>query len=111
MFVSLINLFIGGSDTTSNTLNWALFHLSKNQAVQKKAAEEIDEMVGKDRLPSLEDQHNTPYIRALVMEIHRIISMAYLGIPREVSRDTTVGKFFIPKVLIFTFHRNKTLGL
>ena len=33
--------------------------------VQKKAQEEIDRVVGNDRLPSFADYDNLPYIRAM----------------------------------------------
>jgi len=103
MFAGMINLFVGGSETTSNTLNWALFHLSKNPELQKRAVAEIQAVIGKDRLPSLEDRSSTPLVEAIVSETHRISALAYLGIPREVSKDITVGKFFIPKVCLINF--------
>lgn len=98
MYASLVNLFIGGSETTSNTINWALFYLSKNLELQKKAAVEIHNVIGHTRLPSLEDRPNTPLIEAIVMETHRISALAYNGIPRIVTKDTTLGEYFIPKV-------------
>ena len=33
---------------------------------QKKAQEELDEVVGRERLPSFNDYDNLPYIRAMV---------------------------------------------
>jgi cytochrome P450 len=59
---------------------------------------EILTVIGRDRLPSLEDRPRTPLVEAVVMETHRITALAFIGIPREVARDTTLGKFFLPKV-------------
>ena len=98
MYVGFTNLFIGGSETTSNTLNWALFYLSQNLVIQRKAAEEILAIVGKDRMPSLEDRKNTPLVEAIVAEVHRISALAFMGIPRVISEDTTVGGYELPKV-------------
>jgi len=40
--------------------------------VQKKAQEELDRVVGSDRLPTLEDLENLPYVDALLKEVrHR----------------------------------------
>lgn len=33
---------------------------------QKRAQEEIDRVVGRDRLPSFDDFENMPYVRAMV---------------------------------------------
>ena len=98
MYAGLVNLFVGGSETTSNTLNWALYYLAQNPELQQRAVDEILAVVGKDRFPSLEDKPQTPLIEAIVLETHRITALAYLGIPREVVKDTTLGEFFLPKV-------------
>jgi hypothetical protein len=98
LFAGVINLFVGGSETTSNTLNWALFHLSKNLELQSRAVAEIQKVVGKNRLPSLEYRPEMPLVEAIVMETHRMSALAYSGIPRQVVKDTTLGEFFLPKV-------------
>ena len=39
--------------------------------VQRKAQEELDKVIGADRLPDFEDRNNLPYMSALCKEIHR----------------------------------------
>lgn len=39
--------------------------------VQAKAQEEIDRVVGRDRLPTAEDEESLPYVCALVKEVWR----------------------------------------
>jgi cytochrome P450 len=39
--------------------------------VQKKAQEEIDSVVGKDRLPTFGDRDSLPYIEAIICETMR----------------------------------------
>lgn len=39
--------------------------------VQKKAQEEIDRVVGSDRLPTFDDMDNLPYVRCIVSEALR----------------------------------------
>lgn len=39
--------------------------------IQSKAQEEIDRVVGNDRLPVLADRDSLPYVNALQSEIHR----------------------------------------
>ena len=39
--------------------------------VQREAQEQIDRLVGRDRLPDFEDIDRCPLVRAIVMEIFR----------------------------------------
>lgn len=39
--------------------------------VMKKAQEELDRVVGRDRVPTFDDKANLPYFRAMVKEILR----------------------------------------
>ena len=39
--------------------------------VQRKAQDELDEVIGADRLPDFEDRKNLPYVNALCKEIQR----------------------------------------
>ena len=39
---------------------------------QKKAQEEIDRVVGPDRLPNMQDHEQLVYLEALLQEVHRI---------------------------------------
>ena len=47
--------------------------------VQRKAQEEIDRVVGNDRLPTFADQSSLPYVDALVKEVFRCYPVAPLG--------------------------------
>jgi cytochrome P450 len=45
-----------GATTMSTTLNFALTFLLKYPEVQTKMQQELDEVVGRDRLPTLDDR-------------------------------------------------------
>lgn len=47
--------------------------------VQKRAQDEIDRVVGKDRLPSIDDQDELVYVGALIKEVLRFAPVAPLG--------------------------------
>jgi len=51
-----MNLFGAGAETTSNTLSWSFYLLSKHPEVQKKLFQEIEEVIGTSRLPSADDR-------------------------------------------------------
>lgn len=40
----------------------------RNPEVQRRAQEELDRVVGSDRLPTLDDRLNLPYIEGVVNE-------------------------------------------
>lgn len=51
-----LDMFIAGSETTSKTLGFSILNLVRDQEVQRKMQEEIDTVVGRERLPKLEDR-------------------------------------------------------
>ena len=54
--VTLNDLFVAGSDTTSQTIKWFFAYMAKYPEIQKKCQKEIDEVVPNDRLPELQDR-------------------------------------------------------
>lgn len=52
--------------------------------VQRKAQEEIDRVVGSDRLPAFADRKNLPYINALLAEVLRWIPIGPLGMTHTI---------------------------
>jgi cytochrome P450 len=42
--------------------------------VYRKAQEEIDRVIGNERLPDLTDRYSLPYLEALVMESYRCVT-------------------------------------
>lgn len=51
-----MDLFMAGSETTSKSLAFGFLHLLLNPEVQKKAQEEIDQVIGRERAPLLADR-------------------------------------------------------
>jgi cytochrome P450 len=65
--------------------------------VQQKAQAEIDRAVGLDRLPTLSDRENLPYVNALVKEALRWHPVAPMGLPHASSQDDTIEGYAIQK--------------
>ncbi len=57
-----LDLFTAGSETTANTLDFAILYMLRNPAVQKKVQEEIDNVVGSSRLPDNKDRQRLEII-------------------------------------------------
>ena len=69
MYVDLC--FIRPSWQTASGLTTAFLALSLYPSALKKAQEEIDRVVGSDRLPTFSDRPNLPYIDVIVKEALR----------------------------------------
>lgn len=51
-----LDMFLAGSETTTKTLEFAFLYLVRDVEIQSKAQLEIDTVVGRDRLPCVEDK-------------------------------------------------------
>ncbi|CAK8533665.1 unnamed protein product [Lathyrus sativus] len=94
---TIMTLFTGGTDTSSVTLLWAICLLLKNPLAMKKAKEELDIHIGKERYVNESDISKLSYIQAIVKETLRLYPPAPLSIPHEFSTDCTVGGYHVKK--------------
>jgi cytochrome P450 len=86
-----------GSETTATTLNNFMLAMILFPDASKKAQEEIDQVVGSDRLPGWDDSENLPYVRALVKEVLRWRAVNKFGMTHMLSEDDWYEGYFLPK--------------
>lgn len=79
--VSLISGFfnVHNSGKTSSAIRSFFLAMMCFPEAQKKAQEEIDRVIGSDRLPTIADRERLPYVRALCWEVLRWRPIAPLG--------------------------------
>ena len=65
--------------------------------VQKRAQGEIDRVVGPDRLPTMSDRLNLPYIEAVVLETLRWHPISPIPLAHECEKDDMYGDYLIPQ--------------
>lgn len=80
-----------------------------NPSAQQRAQAELDAVVGHDRLPTLGDRDNLPYVRALCSEILRWNPTAPLGLPHRLIQDDAYNKYFLPAGSVFFVNIRKLL--
>ena len=51
-----MDMFMAGQETTNKTVNFMFLHVIRNDKIQTRAREEIDRIVGRSRLPTLDDR-------------------------------------------------------
>jgi len=88
--------FIAGADTTVSTLLTFILGMIFNPDVQRLAQEEIDRVVGLDRLPDFEDRKDLPYVEAVCKESMRWQSVTPFGVPHMLTEDDTYNGYFFP---------------
>jgi cytochrome P450 len=71
--------YIAGSDTTVSAIMSFFLAMLIYPEVQQKAQAEIDRVVGRDRLPEMEDMIALPYVSAVVTETLRWLPVLPMG--------------------------------
>ncbi|KAF4581583.1 hypothetical protein EYR40_009866 [Pleurotus pulmonarius] len=86
-----------GSDTTASTAHTFILMMLSYPHVLTKLREEIDRVVGPDRLPTFDDEPNLPYLVACIKETLRRRPAAILGVPHANDEDVWYNGYLIPK--------------
>lgn len=94
---TITDMFAAGSETGAGTLLWAIAYLVNYPVYQEKIREEIDKVVGRDRLPTLEDRSNLPLLNATILEVQRLGNVVDTAVPHCAMKDTTLSGYRVPK--------------
>ncbi|CAH0046648.1 unnamed protein product, partial [Clonostachys solani] len=86
-----------GSESTSTVINAWILACQIYPHIVKSAQEELDRVVGSDRMPGFEDEDNLPYIRAMVKETLRFWPITKPGMNHATTEDDWYDGYFIPK--------------
>ncbi|EEF50980.1 flavonoid 3'-monooxygenase CYP75B137 [Ricinus communis] len=93
----LIDIVVGGTETTSTMLEWAMAELMLNQEVMKTVYQELDQVVGINNI--VEEFHlpRLQFLDAVLKETFRLHPALPLLVPHFSSRSCRVGGYTIPK--------------
>lgn len=91
------DLFSAGLEPVKDTIQWAVLYMMTHPEVQTRVQEELDEVVGTRRLPSLHDFPFLPYTEATIMEVQRLANVLAIGTSRCATENTTLCGYTIPK--------------
>ncbi|KAI9431009.1 cytochrome P450 [Lactarius psammicola] len=94
---TLGSLYSAGADTAVSSMMTFLIACLLHPDVQKKARDEIDVVVGRERLPAFEDRPRLPFVDAMCKEVLRWRPVVPLGVPHTATEDGVYEGFFIPK--------------
>lgn len=91
------DLLVSTATTLTATLTMYVMYMMHHPEVQHTIQNEIDTVVGRNRLPTLNDRPKLPYMEASLRELMRIVTIFTLGIAHRATEDTHLGGYFIPK--------------
>ncbi|KAJ9129437.1 hypothetical protein P3X46_033827 [Hevea brasiliensis] len=93
----LLDIVVGGTDTTSTTLEWTMAELMLHQEIMEKVYQELDEVVGHSNI--VEEFHlpNLQLLNAVMKETLRLHPALPLSVPHISSQSCTLGGYTIPK--------------
>lgn len=80
LLILCLDLFLAGSTTTSDTLGNAFLYLSLNPEWMKILQDELDNVVGKLRSPTINDLPSLPKMASFLAEVRDFNEIRYVGI-------------------------------
>ncbi|KAI3787424.1 hypothetical protein L1987_41883 [Smallanthus sonchifolius] len=90
------DMIAAATDTSAVTNEWAMAEVIKHPHVLRKIQEELDNVVGPDRMVSESDLSNLTYLRCVVRETFRMHPAGPFLIPHESLRATEINGYYIP---------------
>ncbi|KAG8043314.1 hypothetical protein GUJ93_ZPchr0009g1907 [Zizania palustris] len=110
----LQDLIVGATESSAETVEWAISELLKKPELFAKATEELDRVIGRGRWVTENDIPSLPYIEAIVKETIRMHPAAPMLSPRVSLEHTSFGGYDIPAgtrlfVNVWSIARDPTL--
>ena len=97
LIMTMNDVFNAGIQSTIATLLWILSYMVNYPHVQARVHSELDDVIGRDRQPCLDDRGKLPYLECTVAEVLRIATTTPLSIPHKATRDSSLAGYDIPK--------------
>ncbi|KAJ7564821.1 hypothetical protein O6H91_02G034900 [Diphasiastrum complanatum] len=93
----ILNIFIAGTRTSTNTVHWAMSEILRNPGVLDKARQELNDLIGTKRKVKESDIALLTYLQAIVKETFRLHPPTPLLLPHESMHDCSIAGYDIPK--------------
>lgn len=113
-FICGQDMVVGGSDTTSNSIEFAMAEMMNKPEVIQRAQQELDEVVGRDNMVEESHIYKLPYLFAVMKETLRLHPALPLLVPHCPTETSTVGGYTVPKgarvfVNVWAIHRDPSV--
>ncbi|KAL9668814.1 hypothetical protein QQ045_006354 [Rhodiola kirilowii] len=110
----LMDMVVGGTDTSSNTTEFAMAEIINKPEIMKKAQQELDSVVGKEKIVEESDIPKLHYLYAILKETLRLHPALPLLVPHCPSETVTVGGYTVPQgsrifINVWAIHRDPSI--
>ncbi|GFP81800.1 flavonoid 3' 5'-hydroxylase [Phtheirospermum japonicum] len=110
----LMDMVVGGTDTTSNTVEFALAEMMNKSGILAKVQQELDTVVGKDNIVEESDTNKLPYLHSVMKEVLRLHPALPLLVPHCPTTTCHVAGYTVPKgarvfVNVWAIHRDPSI--
>ncbi|KAH7652951.1 Costunolide synthase protein, partial [Dioscorea alata] len=93
----LMDMFLGGTDTSAATLEWAMAELMRCPSTMKKVQDEVRGIIGNKGKVEESDLQQLQYLKLVIWETLRLHCIAPFLLPRESRKDCKVFGYDISK--------------
>lgn len=105
----IMTLFLGGTDTSGNTMGWTTYNLARFPAVMAKAREEVDNLIGQ-RPPTFQDFEKMSFVKSVISETLRLFPQNWI-MSRDTLEEDEIRGVKIPKgktvfMAVYSVHRD-----
>ncbi|KAH6908787.1 cytochrome P450 [Coprinopsis sp. MPI-PUGE-AT-0042] len=94
--ILIVETNTAGTASTSAVMYTFVLAMLCFPAVQAKVQEELDHVIGRERLPELTDEPYTPYLSAVIKETLRWRPVSPMGMAHFVQEDDNYSGYHIP---------------
>ncbi|XP_034380377.1 steroid 21-hydroxylase [Arvicanthis niloticus] len=98
--MSVVDLFVGGTETTATTLSWAVAFLLHHPEIQKRLQEELDLNLGPSPQLLYRNRVQLPLLMATIAEVLRLRPAVPLALPHRATKTSSISGYDIPKDMI-----------
>ncbi|KAL5520727.1 hypothetical protein ACEPAF_2729 [Sanghuangporus sanghuang] len=88
--------YAAGADTTVSALLTFILAMVLYPETMRRGQEELDRVIGRNTLPTMDDKANLPYITAICKEVLRYQPVTPLAVAHSASEDDVYNGYFIP---------------
>ncbi|KAJ8643739.1 hypothetical protein MRB53_005487 [Persea americana] len=92
----ILDMFIGGTESTSTLLEWVMAELMRNPRIMEKAQAEVRQVFGKKEKPNWRDTNELDYSKLILKETLRLHPPGPLLVPRECKEKCEIEGYEIP---------------
>ncbi|KAG2126118.1 cytochrome P450 [Suillus cothurnatus] len=89
-------MFAAGSDTSASAITVMMMAATTHTDAQARVQEELDNVVGRTRLPTFDDQEMLPQVTAFMLESMRWRPVSLGGFAHRATKDIIWNNYLIP---------------